>query len=232
MPRYFFALVRHDILLQFRNGIYLAYGFVLAIYGIVLFSLGQYLPTWVVVLFVYSDPSALGVFFLGALIMLEKGEDTQRALAITPISASAYFWSKILTLTFASLIAASIIGIIFHPLLNWPLFLTTVTLVSISFIAIGFPIANMFPTVTSYMMGAGAIFIPIVIPMFFALMQPFPLWAQFIPAAAHFRLILASFGAYEIDRSQILLLLFTTLVFTLLCLWFGLRSIRREFART
>ncbi len=232
MPPYFFALLRHDMLLQFRNGIYLAYGFVLAIYGVVLFSLGQYLPVWAVALFIYSDPSALGVFFLGALVMLEKGEDTQRALAITPISAAAYFWSKIITLTIASLIAAAIIGTIFHPLLNWPLFLITVALVSISFIAIGFPIVNMFSTVTAYMFGAGVIFIPIVIPMFFAFVQPFPLWAYFIPATAHFRLMLISFNVYENDLGQIMLLLFITFIFSLLCLWLGLRSVKKEFAQT
>jgi len=231
MPPYFFALLRHDIQLQFRNGIYPAYGFVLAIYGAVLFSLGQYLPTWVVALFVYSDPSALGVFFLGALVMLEKGEDTQQALAITPISASSYFWSKIITLTIASLVASAIIGIIFHPFLNWPLFLITVALVSTSFIAIGFPIVNMFSTVTSYMMGAGVIFIPIVMPMFFAFVQPFPLWAHFIPAAAHFRLLLISFNTYETDLGQVMLLLFVTFIFSLLCLWFGLRSVKKEFAQ-
>jgi len=231
VPKYFFALLRHDIRLQFRNGIYLAYGFVLTVYGIILFSFGQYLPAWAIAIFIYSDPSALGVFFIGALILLEKREDTRLALAITPISANAYFWSKILTLTFASLIAASIIGIIFHPLLNWPLFLVTVALVSISFIAIGFPISHMFPTVTSYMMGASLIFIPIILPMFFALLQPFPSWAHFFPAAAHFKLLLVSFGTKQTDLGQLLILLFTSLVFTLFCLWIGLFSIKREFAR-
>jgi len=104
-------------------------------------------------------------------------------------------------------------------------------LTSIAFVAVGFPIAARFKTVSAYMMGAGLIFIPIAMPMVFAILDPLPLWANFIPAAAQLRLLMISLGTFDADISQILLLLFTSLITTIFCIWLAMQTLKREFSQ-
>ncbi len=82
------TFIRHDATLQYRYGIYAAYAFVIAFYIVVL-TLGRgLLPAWGVGLVIYTDPAAVGFFFLGALVMLGKGEGVRTALAVTSPSRS------------------------------------------------------------------------------------------------------------------------------------------------
>ena len=78
-------LLRHDARLQWRYGIYAAYGVVLAFYVALLVSGRQRLPAWVPGVIIFTDPAALGFYFLGALMMLERAEGVRTALAVSPL---------------------------------------------------------------------------------------------------------------------------------------------------
>ena len=231
MTSSFTPLLINDIRLQWRNGIYFAYAFVLAAYISVLVFLGQYLPSWVVGLIIYTDPAVLGFFFLGALMMLENADGTRTALATTPMSAADYFWAKTISLTAISLLAAIILGLFIHSHINWLMYLPVILLVSLSFTAISFPIALHFKTATSYLMGAAAILTPIILPMFIALLDPFPQWTMIFPTTAQFRLLLISLGISQAG------ILETTILWTIniltggLCIWYGNKSLKAEFGQ-
>ena len=221
----------NDVRLQVRNGIYYAYGFVLLIYLTLLYFSGEYLPIWALGLLIYSDPAVLGFFFLGALLILEKSEGTRTALAVTPMPATHYYISKTLSLTLVSLVSAMLIALFAHEHIHWPLYLTTVIFVSVTFISIGFPIALYFKTATSYLMGAAAILAPIMLPMFFALAPSFPIWAFLFPPAVHFRLVLVSLGAFEADLMQISIMLIVTTLTCLLSVGLAINAVTKEFAK-
>jgi fluoroquinolone transport system permease protein len=210
MGRRFTKILVHDMRLQLRNSIYYANGFVLVFYISVLVFAADYIPSWALALFIYTDPSVLGFFFLGALMMLEKAEGARMALAVTPISASTYFWSKTITLTGLALIGSTIIALAARAEVNWPLYLSVVLFTSITFIAIGFPIAVRFKTVTGYLVGSAGILTPITLPMFFALYEPVGLWALFIPTTAQFRLFLVSLGTFEASGIELGLMMAIT----------------------
>lgn len=225
-------LLLNDIRLQQRNGIYYAYGFVLLAYLSLLYFLGAYFPSWALGIIVYTDPAVLGFFFLGALMMLEKSEGTRTALAITPMRAVDYYWSKLLSLTFASLLSVTLIGVFAHENINWPLYLTAVIVISATFVSIGFPIALHFKTATSYLMGSAAILTPILLPMVFALFNPFPLWAIIVPPAAQLRLILISLGTFEANTWEIASMLIVIIATFFLSMFMAISSLKKEFCET
>lgn len=183
----------HDARLQFRYGIYFAYGFVVAFYLAIIVLGRDVLPDWAIALIVYSDPAAVGFFFLGALMMLEKAEGVRAALAATPATAAQYFTGKVVTLVGLALIACSLLLLV-HGAGNSALLLGSVALTSVAFLGIGVPIALRFRTVNGYLIGSGAFLTPVIAPAAFALLDPMPAWLALWPPIAQFRLILLAFG--------------------------------------
>lgn len=225
------ALVRHDMRLQARYGIYLAYGFVVAFYVTVLVGLGELLPSWAIGVLLYSDPAAVGFFFLGALMMLEKGEGVRTALAAAPTGAADYLAGKAITLTGLSLLAALIIVLAAHPEADLGLLLIGQALTSVGFIGLGVPLALRFRTVNGYLVGAGAALTPFLVPAGLALLEPMPIWALLWPPVAQLRLILVATGHGVATPVEIALMLVSMLVFAVAAAAVALVALRRELGK-
>ncbi|MBL4811293.1 MAG: hypothetical protein JKX69_02790 [Rhodobacteraceae bacterium] len=222
------ALVMHEARLQFRYGIYYAYAFVIMFYITVIFTLGDSIPGWLAGLIIFSDPAAVGFFFLGALMLLEKSEGVRAALAVTPLSASGYFWAKCITLTSMACLAVIAVSLGLHESVNYWWLIPVVALTSVQYLALGVPIVRLFSTVTSYMMGAAFLLIPVVLPAIFALKDPMPLWAMFFPAAAQLKLIFVATGYGSASAGQIALMFAICALSAVLCVVWALRNLRTE----
>lgn len=197
------TLVAHDARLQKRYGIYYAYGFVLIFYLAILIWAGPWLPKWAVAVVIFTDPSALGFFFLGALMMLERGEGTRLALAVTPVSAGGYLFAKTATLTLLAMSAVTILWFFLHRQANWPLLMLAVALTSVQYVGIGVPIALRFRTVTGYLIGSAGFLTPVIAPGFLALIDPTPWWLLAIPAASQLKLMLVAVGSVEASAAAV-----------------------------
>lgn len=222
------TLVKHDIRSQHRFGIYHAYAVVVAFYIAVILGLGDALPDWVIGLVIFSDPAAVGFFFLGALMLLEKSEGTRAALAVTPLRAVTYFWSKCITLSSMAVIAALLVSFV-HGGVNFALLMPIVLLTSIQYLGIGVPIAGRFKTVTAYMIGAAFYLTPVILPAYFALLDPMPVWALLIPAAAQLKLILIATGHGTASTLQIATMFLVATAAALFCVLWAIRNLQREF---
>ena len=51
---------------------------------------------------VYSDPAAMGMFFMGALILLEKSQHITNSIIISPVTPEEYILGKIVSFGFIS----------------------------------------------------------------------------------------------------------------------------------
>ena len=225
------ALLRHDARLQLRNGIYGAYAFVVALYAALLVWAGVALPTWVPAVLIFTDPAALGFFFLGALMMLERSERVRIALAVSPLSAGEYLLAKVLTLTLVALAACAIL-IAVTPARDDPsLLLLAVALTSVQYVGIGVPIAVRFRTVNAYLIGSAGFLTPIVAPAFLSLLDPFPTWTVLIPAVSQLRLMLVATGARAAGAAEVSAMLLVSTVAAAAAVRLGLRSLEREFGR-
>ena len=104
------ALVRGEVQLAWRQGILALYGLVTAIY--ILLTLwtapaARPLAGGVVIL---SDPAAIGLFFMGAMVLIEKSQRVNCALATSPVSAGEYIAAKVLALSLLGLAVGLIVG--------------------------------------------------------------------------------------------------------------------------
>ncbi|MCB9994663.1 MAG: hypothetical protein H6873_13530 [Hyphomicrobiaceae bacterium] len=226
------TLLSFEVRLQQRYGIYYAYGFVIAFYVLALIYLAPYFPDWLPAIIIYSDPAAIGFFFLGALMMLEKGQSTRMALGVTPVSATDYFSAKAISLAAISLVAVLILSFFFAGPVDHALLLVAATITSVQFIALGVPTALYFRTVTSYLMGAAGVFTPFVLPAGFAFFDHLPLWAMLWPPTAEFRLILDATGARTDTMTDLLILFAVSLAGTALAIWFAIHRLEEEFGRS
>lgn len=224
------ALVGNDARQQYRYGIYAAYAFVVAFYVLVLTVGRGVLPDWAVALVIYTDPAAVGFFFLGALMMLEKAEGVRAALAVSPARAVQYLAGKLVTLTMLALVACGVLLLV-HPAPQPVLLLVAVALTSAAFLGVGVPIALRFRTVSGYLIGSSGFLTPLIGPAFLALMEPMPQWLGLWPPVAQFRLILIALGYVSADAASLFLLLAVAAAAALAGLWVARRALVAELGK-
>ena len=144
--------IKYDLRLQFRHGFYYAYLVISILYIILLHFIPANFQKQAATFVIFTDPSTLGFFFLGGIILLEKGQKTLEGLFITPIKIVEYILSKIISLSVLALISSFIIaicsfGINFNPI---PLFIGVI-LSSAFFILLGFTLVSFTKSVNHYL---------------------------------------------------------------------------------
>ncbi|MTI47736.1 MAG: ABC transporter permease [Firmicutes bacterium] len=158
--------IKGDIFLQFNYGFYLVYTIVTIMYIFLLNFLPEEALIVIVPFIIFSDPSVLGFFFISGLVLLEKGEGVLEYLIITPLQVKEYIISKLVSLTFLSLITSIIIEFFsFGKNINYPIFLVGITLTSFLFILIGFIAVSRFPTINKYLLSSVGYIIVLCLPL-------------------------------------------------------------------
>jgi len=147
----FLTCLLNDIRLQIRNGFYVAAGLAVVVM-LLLFKqipnldFGTALP-----IVVFMNMMVGTFYFIGALMMLEKGEGTLEALVVTPMKPSDYLLSKIASLGLLTLLEASVvIGVVFGmPAHLIMVFVGTLILV-MNYILLGFLMAARYDSVNEF----------------------------------------------------------------------------------
>lgn len=99
-----------DMKFQARYGFYLLYGFLTVLYAAVLVSLPRSWRENAAALLIFSDPAAMGLFFMGAIILLEKSQRVTAFFAVSPLKALEYVSAKVLSLSTVGLLVAAVLG--------------------------------------------------------------------------------------------------------------------------
>lgn len=101
-------LIKGDIFFQWKYGFYALYVLMIIIYFVFFSFFNGDIKNTIVSICVYSDPAAMGLFFMGALILLEKSQRVTNSIAISPVSTKEYILGKVVSLG----IISEIVGII------------------------------------------------------------------------------------------------------------------------
>lgn len=158
--------IKYDIKFQFRHGFYYAY-LLLSIIYIIAFRLmplaaGKYAATVII----FSDPAVMGFFFIGGIVLLEKGQNIYQSLFVTPLRVHEYLIAKIVSLTLlATVTSVAIILLSFGEIHNPLVFLIGVMLTSMFFTLIGFTLAVRCKNINQYIIIAPIYTIIFVLPM-------------------------------------------------------------------
>lgn len=112
---------KNDIRFQVKYGFYFLYAFFSAVYIVLLRMTPAEYKGIVGSLIVLTDPAMLGIFFIGGIWLLEKGEGLHRFWRISPLHPIEYVLGKSVSLAALSTLSADLIvwlgmGRIYHVL--------------------------------------------------------------------------------------------------------------------
>jgi fluoroquinolone transport system permease protein len=206
-----------DIRFQSKQGFYLVYVIITVMYLIILSLLPESFLRIALPLVVFSDPSVLGLFFIGGIIMLEKGQGVIQVLVVSPLTTGEYIIAKVISLSVVAVVAASAITILSSSeTINWFLFLISVVLTSGIFTLCGVVINAGCNNVNQYILKTIPYMLLLVLPCFSILGAPLLYPLTMVPSVAALRLMLGAFTQitwYESAGLTLYLLLANYLLF-------------------
>ena len=101
-------VIKGDMTFQWKYGFYALYFLMIIIYLVVFSFFKGDVKDTIVSICVYSDPAAMGMFFMGALILLEKSQRIINSIAVSPVTAEEYILGKLISIG----IISEIVGIV------------------------------------------------------------------------------------------------------------------------
>ncbi len=186
-----------DIRFQFRQGFYYVYIIIVILYIGILSQLSGKILSYAVPVVIFTDPSVLGFFFIGALIILEKQQGVVDYLVITPLKHTEYIYSKVLSLTVLASVASMTIAISSGVEFNVLILLIGVILSSLFFSLVGIIAVAGCRTVNQYF----AVMIPymliIIVPALGLFTFPFSFVFRVFPTYAGLKLAIGAFAGMQ-----------------------------------
>lgn len=170
-----------DMKFQARYGFYLLYGFLTVLYAAVLVSLPQSWRENAAALLIFSDPAAMGLFFMGAIILLEKNQQVTAFFAVSPLKAWKYVGSKVLSLSTIGLLVAAVLGATAR-CSRLPMVLLGTALSSVLFTLLGLILASKITSLNQFLLVTVPVEILAFLPAALHLFGVTPAFLRFYPA--------------------------------------------------
>ncbi|PWJ50056.1 ABC transporter permease [Faecalicatena contorta] len=173
-------LILGDIHFQFKYGFYFIYLLFCALYVFLLFIFPETWREKAVSIMIYSDPAAMGLFFMGAIVLLEKSQRVLNALAVSPVKAIEYIIAKTISLMLISVLVSFVLAFV-AGIRNIPEVLLATALTSIIFTLLGLIAATKINSLNQYIIMTAPLelicFVPPIIYLFVpsAIIQWYPL---------------------------------------------------------
>ncbi len=103
-------LINGDIRFQMKYGFYLVYVIFTVFYICILFAFPENIRGRVASLLIYTDPAAMGLFFMGAIVLFEKSQRVLNSIAVSPVTVKEYILSKLLSLSLIGTLVGVVIA--------------------------------------------------------------------------------------------------------------------------
>lgn len=150
--RRFLATFLCDVRIQHRNGFYYASLFAAFTVLLLLYWIPSSEYSWIIPLAIFSNLSMNGFYFMGGLVLLEKGEGTLEAQTITPLNVNEYLASKVVTLSLLSVFESSLITYFaYGTSLNWQFLIAGIITMNILFCLFGFFLVIRYHSINEYL---------------------------------------------------------------------------------
>jgi fluoroquinolone transport system permease protein len=103
-------LIKGDIKFQVKYGFYFVYAVFTLFYIFLIFALPEAAREKAAAIMIYSDPAAMGLFFMGAIVLLEKSQRVINSIAVSPVKVSEYIISKTVSLGVIAALVGTLIA--------------------------------------------------------------------------------------------------------------------------
>lgn len=104
------CLLRGDVRFQYKYGFYWIYLVFTALYISLLSALPEVWRGKAAILMIFTDPSAIGLYFMGAIVLFEKSERVLDSIAVSPVKPAEYVLSKLVSIGLIATLVALAIG--------------------------------------------------------------------------------------------------------------------------
>lgn len=203
----FLSAIKSDIIFQFKQGFYIIYIVITFVYMIALSWIPSSSLKIVVPLVIFSDPSVIGLFFVGGIVMLEKTQGIIYTVVVTPLRTREYILSKVISLVLVSLFAGVIIVMVaYKGVVDWLLFFLTLILTASFFTFCGLIVGATCNTINQYIVRTIPIMLFFIIPCFTLIsFQQISLFELF-PSVAALKLMIGAFIGIDFIEGVFLLI--------------------------
>ncbi|MCI8293146.1 MAG: ABC transporter permease [Hespellia sp.] len=169
-----------DMRFQARYGFYFLYAVLTIIYVSILFMIPERWQEKTAAILIFSDPASMGLFFMGAIVLLEKNQHTPCVFAVSPVYAVEYMIAKVSSLSAISLVVAAILALIASvDHLHIVLFGTLIS--SIIFTLFGIIVATKIKSLNQFILWTVPIEAVCFVPAVLHLFKITPAWFRYYP---------------------------------------------------
>lgn len=202
-------LIKGDIVFQIKYGFYFLYAVFTFLYAFILFVLPEQWQTTIASLMIFSDPAAMGLFFMGGIVLFEKSQRVLNSLAVSPIHITEYILSKMISFAVISELVAMILAILSHHQNLFIVFIGTL-LSSFIFSLLGMIVSTQIHSLNQFILWTVPVEIICFVPPFFSLFIN-NVYLQSFPITHCLSLINGT--------SQNIILSFIVIMLMIICLW-------------
>ena len=169
-----------DIRFQAKYGFYFLYAVLTVIYTIALFAVPESWKENTAAILIFSDPASTGLFFMGAIVLLEKSQHTPCAFAVSPVRPMEYIIAKVGSLSAISLVVAAILALA-ASVNNLHIVLLGTVISSAIFTLFGMIIATKIISLNQFILWTVPIELVCFVPAILHLFKITPAWLRYYP---------------------------------------------------
>lgn len=103
------SLIMTNIKFQMKYGFYFLYAVFTVLYLFVLSLVPSDMSEITVELLIFSDPAVMGLFFMGAIVLLERNQRVIESLAVSPVCFEEYLIGKVVSIGIISIAVSGIL---------------------------------------------------------------------------------------------------------------------------
>lgn len=177
-----------DMRFQAKHGFYFLYAVLTVIYITVLFAVPEGWKEKTAAILIFSDPASMGLFFMGAIVLLEKSQQTPCAFAVSPVRPMEYIIAKVSSLSAISLVVAAILALAAGVNNLYTVLLGTLVS-SVIFTLFGIIAATKIVSLNQFILWTVPIEIICFIPAILHLFKITPAWLRYYPINACIEMI-------------------------------------------
>jgi fluoroquinolone transport system permease protein len=226
----FLVSLRWETLIQWRQGIYYAAGFITIMWIALLFQIPEAGIQPVLISVLFLDLAIFGYFFMAALYYLEKGDRVIEGLVVTPLKVGEYLAIKVTILTLISVVVGALVTlVVYGTAINWFWYVVAVVVMSAPISLTGFVIAARYTGINEFLVPSIFLLGVLQIP----LLGYFGIWNSWllyiIPSMPGLLLLQAAFA--QISTGELAYALIYSLLFTVGSYWWAQRMFENAIAR-
>ena len=169
-----------DMRFQAKHGFYFLYVVLTVLYAVALLAVPESWKEKTAIILIFSDPASMGLFFMGAIVLLEKSQHTPCAFAVSPVRPMEYIIAKVSSLSAISLVVAAILALA-ASVDNLHIILLGTAISSVIFTLLGIIIATKIISLNQFILWTVPIEIVCFVPAILHLFKAAPAWLRYYP---------------------------------------------------